>query len=230
MNDDFWKIPKRRFSFTERDIEVSLKRYESNFERGLRCATHYKNWQEKSVSLDTLIRMYGSFEKACKSFGIEIAGKKDEYSDDELIDFFEKLWIWRKQPPAITDFKKYRAENESNHISPDTYKRRFGDYREFVRTFSDFKLGVITKQDLLGLSRKSKRRLPISLKLRDEIFRIYKGRCAQCGKSANDGLRMEVDHIHPVNPLDKSRPGSNEVTNLQLLCELCNKGKSNKVS
>lgn len=48
--------------------------------------------------------------------------------------------------------------------------------------------------------------------------------CQMCGISRSDGAVLEIDHIHPV-----SRGGSNELTNLQVLCRECNAGKSDKI-
>lgn len=43
--------------------------------------------------------------------------------------------------------------------------------------------------------------------------------CTLCGGRAEDGLRLEVDHID-------ENPSNNDETNLQVLCNLCNGGKS----
>jgi hypothetical protein len=48
--------------------------------------------------------------------------------------------------------------------------------------------------------------------------------CRMCGISRVDGAVLELDHIHPV-----SKGGSNDLTNLQVLCRECNSGKSNKI-
>lgn len=46
--------------------------------------------------------------------------------------------------------------------------------------------------------------------------------CQLCGNGPSDGV-LEVDHIVP-----RSRRGSNDVSNLQVLCRTCNRGKSNR--
>ena len=46
-------------------------------------------------------------------------------------------------------------------------------------------------------------------------------RCVLCGVGPGEA-RLEVDHIVP-----RSKGGSNELTNLQTLCDGCNRGKSN---
>ena len=78
------------------------------------------------------------------------------------------------------------------------------------------------REEELPSRRQSRREIP--LKVRHEVFRRAKNRCQQCGKSAADGVKLEVDHIMPV-----SRGGSDDISNLQLLCFDCNRGKSDRV-
>lgn len=66
-----------------------------------------------------------------------------------------------------------------------------------------------------GTTRKS-----IKASVKREVWRRDQGRCVQCGSQKN----LEYDHIIPV-----SRGGSNTERNLQLLCEHCNRVKSNKI-
>lgn len=44
--------------------------------------------------------------------------------------------------------------------------------------------------------------------------------CSVCGATAADGAKLEVDHIRPV-----ALGGTNELSNLQVLCKTCNIGK-----
>lgn len=46
-------------------------------------------------------------------------------------------------------------------------------------------------------------------------------RCQLCGAKASDGARLEVDHRHP-----RSKGGSDDLSNLWVLCWECNQGKS----
>jgi 5-methylcytosine-specific restriction endonuclease McrA len=48
---------------------------------------------------------------------------------------------------------------------------------------------------------------------------MYGARCARCGASG----QLHVDHIYPVK-----HGGSNELSNLQLLCRTCNLKKGAK--
>lgn len=57
-------------------------------------------------------------------------------------------------------------------------------------------------------------------KVRIEVWRRDSGKCARCGSRE----KLEYDHIVPI-----SKGGSNTARNIELLCETCNRGKSNNV-
>ncbi len=62
-------------------------------------------------------------------------------------------------------------------------------------------------------------RIPISKKLRFEVFKRDKFQCQYCGRKAPDVV-LEVDHITPV-----ATGGDNNITNLITSCFDCNRGK-----
>lgn len=61
--------------------------------------------------------------------------------------------------------------------------------------------------------------------IRYKILQQQGGRCQLCGRSSKDGIKIHVDHIIPLS-VDWSKRLDKE--NLQVLCEDCNLGKSNK--
>lgn len=63
----------------------------------------------------------------------------------------------------------------------------------------------------------------LSIKVRFEIFRSDNYRCRICGASAQDGIRLEVDHKIPV-----SKGGTDDLQNLWTLCFKCNRGKGTR--
>jgi len=87
-------------------------------------------------------------------------------------------------------------------------ERRLDDYLE--------KRGLAPWQHRL----KSKGAIPGSL--RYDLIRRAKGRCEACGVSAEDRA-LEIDHIIPRN-----KGGSDEHSNLQVLCFLCNAQKRDR--
>lgn len=62
-------------------------------------------------------------------------------------------------------------------------------------------------------------RQPIPRKLRHQVFQRDNYRCRECG-ATKEQTRLHVDHIKPV-----SKGGTNDINNLQTLCEDCNLAK-----
>ena len=60
----------------------------------------------------------------------------------------------------------------------------------------------------------------ISQDVKDRVWNRDNGKCVECGSNEN----LEFDHIIPV-----SKGGANTYRNIQLLCEPCNRSKSNKI-
>jgi len=60
----------------------------------------------------------------------------------------------------------------------------------------------------------------ISEKVRYEVFSRDNFRCKACGRSADDGVKLTVDHATPVD-----WGGTNDISNLITLCDECNRGK-----
>lgn len=66
-----------------------------------------------------------------------------------------------------------------------------------------------------------KNRKPIPIKIRQLIFRKHNYSCANCGRTTSEDIILEVDHIIPV-----SKGGTNDLSNLQALCDKCNRIKA----
>ena len=67
---------------------------------------------------------------------------------------------------------------------------------------------------------KKVRRPSISQNVKDKVWKRDDGKCVQCGSNEN----IEFDHIIPF-----SKGGSSTYRNLQILCEKCNRSKSDKI-
>ena len=74
------------------------------------------------------------------------------------------------------------------------------------------------------VARAKSKKTKIKPSVRIKVFERDDFKCVYCGRSAQDGIRLEVDHIHP-----KSKGGSNKIDNLQTLCDECNQGKSDSI-
>ena len=69
-----------------------------------------------------------------------------------------------------------------------------------------------------------RKRSKVSDSLRYDVLSRDGYRCSICGASANDGVKLHVDHIYPV-----SKGGKTEMSNLQTLCVRCYMGKGAKL-
>lgn len=65
----------------------------------------------------------------------------------------------------------------------------------------------------------------MSVSIRFAVMERDNFACKACGRTyRKDGVKLHVDHIHPV-----SKGGKTEMSNLQTLCQDCNLGKSAKI-
>lgn len=78
------------------------------------------------------------------------------------------------------------------------------------------------KNYLNGKEKIEKKRNPIESRLRHEVFKRDDYQCKECRKS-NKESTLHADHILPV-----SQGGTDELDNLQTLCQACNLAKSNR--
>tara|TARA_B100000029_G_scaffold358386_1_gene351207 strand:+ start:61 stop:510 length:450 start_codon:yes stop_codon:yes gene_type:complete len=67
---------------------------------------------------------------------------------------------------------------------------------------------------------KQTKRKPIPQNVKDKVWNRDGGKCVECGSNEN----LEFDHIIPF-----SKGGANTYRNLQLLCEHCNRSKSDRI-
>jgi hypothetical protein len=71
----------------------------------------------------------------------------------------------------------------------------------------------------------TRKRKPFSPGTRFRILARDGFRCQSCGASASEpGVKLHVDHIHPVK-----HGGTNDPGNLQALCQSCNLGKGARI-
>ena len=80
--------------------------------------------------------------------------------------------------------------------------------------------------------KKTKKKKPTPLnqdrmwrEVRYKALKNGSGKCCLCGASPKDGIKLHVDHIKPKSLYPHL---TYDVNNLQVLCEDCNIGKSNK--
>ena len=106
---------------------------------------------------------------------------------------------------------EYSLEELAILIKEKIYKenKKFEQIKKQIELYEKFE----TKQ-------KTERREPIPEDVKFEVWRRDGGKCVICGSQKN----LEFDHIIPF-----SKGGSSTARNLQLLCQDCNRHKSDKI-
>ncbi len=94
----------------------------------------------------------------------------------------------------------------------------FSIYNDIKNRFSDQiqESNIVTKIE----PTKKERSRRISQNVKDKVWNRDGGKCVNCGSNEN----LEFDHIIPF-----SKGGANTYRNIQLLCEGCNREKSDKI-
>ena len=101
-------------------------------------------------------------------------------------------------------------------------RNRYSDHRIFVQEDIIKAFAEIQNQKAFEV-KKQDERSKMSESLRYDILKRDGFRCTICGATAQDGVKLHVDHIIPV-----SKGGKNLKSNLRTLCSSCNLGKRDK--
>ena len=115
--------------------------------------------------------------------------------------------------PQILCKSKYTSPKGKNSY----YEETVFFYEEMVERFN------IVCEKIEKRATKEYQRKLMTESLRYDIMKRDGFRCVLCGRSAEDGVKLHVDHIIPI-----SKGGRTFPKNLRTLCDSCNLGKSDK--
>lgn len=115
--------------------------------------------------------------------------------------------------PMILCKNSYRSPKGRNSY----YSERIFYYSEFIRQYN-----IVCERIKKKTTKQYQRKL-MTDSLRYDIMKRDGFRCLLCGRCANDGVKLHVDHIVPVAKGGKTIPN-----NLRTLCDSCNMGKRDK--
>lgn len=131
---------------------------------------------------------------------------------------YESNMIKRDYKFKVVVYVNYSSKKGKIH------KKRYKVYydNEFVKILNQYFELKKTKRIYEINSRIERAKMSDSI--RYDVLKRDGHRCCICGRSAREGVNLEVDHIIPV-----SKGGKTIMSNLQTLCDRCNRGKSNKM-
>ncbi|HJZ70049.1 MAG TPA: HNH endonuclease [Blastocatellia bacterium] len=126
----------------------------------------------------------------------------------ELVFFRDRLFIPERPP---------KSASEREEIALRVKKAVYEEDAEIV----SLKAAVANLEAAIQLSRSGARRESIPEDVKLVVWTRDGGACVRC-RSKQD---LHFDHIIPV-----SKGGGNQEANIQMLCQLCNLRKSDKIS
>ena len=160
---------------------------------------------------------------------------KDLSSEELKRTLAEKQDILRRTMKP-DEYKKFMQELDDCQIKidyskfgkpvqyPETKKEKRQRKKEEQRRKEKAEREAVKKREEERKKEAIKReRAKMSASLRYDVMKRDNFRCTICGRSADDGVTLHVDHIKPV-----SKGGKTEMSNLRTLCDYCNLGKSDK--
>lgn len=113
--------------------------------------------------------------------------------------------------------KEYTTPARRTHTWADiTY-----NYKELIHYYDEAQ--EIKEQREIRSNQIKYERSLMTPSLRYEILKRDNFKCQLCGSTAQDGVKLHIDHIIPV-----SKGGHTTASNLRVLCDRCNLGKSDK--
>ena len=176
----------------------------------------FDKWAGRRCHSGTVTERFGSWKKALSIIGVE-GGHKEEYTVEELISNLEVVWKEVGRPPGHQQISKMGAK-----ISDHPYRRIWGSVRKACIAISRFHRWEITRSQLLEGNTDIPQRRTIPLDVRWKVLKRDNYRCVVCGANpaSNHSVELHIDHIIPV-----VRGGTNDLSNLRMLCDRCNLGK-----
>lgn len=226
---EFLKEINSRYSFE--DIEpLRYERYVCNSLAQFRNFS-FDNYMKKLISENMVV--YDAIVDATKR-NVE---KYQKYLEEVnsiscpvTLDEYKKLGIPEKEykkheellfsNEQLTPVTNPKVKIDAFYTSP-AGRNSYKNSRTYGLTDIMFLQAVIANEDSHKQTTDYQRSL-MTPGLRMRILKRDNYRCQICGRTAQDGITLEVDHIVPV-----SKGGKTVEPNLQTLCRDCNRGKSN---
>lgn len=151
----------------------------------------------------------------------------------KLLHHYNIDFMSRENPdtPGHRDYILDRLNAPLQNIAHEVFCLLFND-KELMQTFGERTARAFENipaslyPQYLHSTGRMKRSSYWPVWLRDALFYRENGRCAKCSNNLtgvfDPALKFQIDHIVPI-----ANGGTTDPTNLQILCEKCNKEKSN---
>lgn len=146
---------------------------------------------------------------------------KKENLGNEFCEIEMKMIESRKLSPSV-DFEVVLTKT---YISPKGKKNYRDSWtftsREVYNVIESYERRM--EQELKRRATSEYERSKMTASLRYNVMKRDGFRCVICGRTADDGVKLHIDHIKPI-----AKGGKTEIENLRTLCDICNHGKQDK--
>jgi len=192
-------------------------------------------------SIQTFYNHFGSWKNAKLAADLKIGRAAPE--KEELFSELQKVWEKLGRQPSQAEITEY------SHYKYSSYRHVFGGWTKAIYSFIDYiqadtqdeiqqenidettsetlnnteieKLQSVNSENANIIKMKTPR--TVSTRLRFKVFMRDNFTCQYCGKTSQDGIKLEADHI-----VAYSNGGETILENLKTSCWACNNGKSNE--
>ncbi len=172
----------------------------------------------------TLTRRFGNWFDTLKKAGLEKT-RNLNLTDEDLFGNIENVWIRLGRQPKYNEMLAPLSK-----YSAGTYEKRYGTWRGALQQFVEYVNKIdepgatIISETSTGATQRHKTKRDINWRLRFLVMRRDNFKCVACGRSpaTNPEVVLHVDHM-----LAWDKGGETIYENLQVLCSVCNIGKSN---
>jgi hypothetical protein len=171
----------------------------------------FKEQENRPVNVTKRCRERQSLYDYTSSSEVEVLLKEQEEEDldSDAVGKMDRPTCWLYHHYLIKVTGIVRSEDERILLVKEAVMKR------------EKRLDKLQKLvDLDERMQKASRRQPIPEDVQNFVWRRDQGRCVQCGSQE----KLEFDHMIPVK-----KGGSDTARNIQLLCERCNRKKSDNI-
>ncbi|QJB68483.1 homing endonuclease associated repeat-containing protein [Parasphingorhabdus halotolerans] len=224
MDNQKYRIRLRRRNIPETEILEDIGSVAHELK--LKSLTRIQYDERGAFGASTVIRKFGSWNKALVAAGLKVKNRQD-ISNDELFENLIEVWTKLGRQPFG---KEMSNKSKGSKFSSGTYEKRFGSWNGALLAFAEYldtpvtTLPNDTLEDTKPNVMKKRTARDVNWRLRAKILIRDNCICQMCGDSPakTPECLLHVDHI-----LAWSNGGETTEENLQTLCAVCNIGKSN---
>lgn len=173
---------------------------------------------------DTLFDKIGYNKKLFKEYNNEYMSLKTSANKELANKNKMPLFIYKLIEQVQYKKRKAKPSMDTEFIVRATYvspKGKNAYHKNLIYSYDDTKKYLeLVHLKIHKKETKQYQRSIMSDQLRYEILRRDGFKCQLCGATAEDGVKLHVDHIIPI-----AKGGKTIKSNLRVLCERCNLGK-----